>query len=74
MGCIALIVILAIGIGLSMVFAALLVACSGAMFLSIPWDFAWSAAWDQPGYLALFAFVVIPIFRLLTLQWGPRRS
>lgn len=65
----AIVIIIAIiaAIVLSMLFGALLVASAGAIFLDTAFVDAWSAAWDRPGFLFLFAI-------LASLLLGSKRN
>lgn len=60
----ALVILFAIAVAilLSMLFGALLVASAGAIFLDTAFGDAWSAAWDRPGFLFLFAVIASLLF------------
>jgi hypothetical protein len=60
---IAVIVTVAVAVGLSMVGGALVVGASAAIFLHLPFADGWHAAWHRPGMLVLFVVLLIPLFR-----------
>lgn len=60
-GCLVLLIVIAVGLGLALVGGALVVGVAGAMFLDTPWKTGWHEAWDNLGYLFLFSLIFLPV-------------